>query len=328
MTYTIMQRKKMENNIALTVIIPVYNAASDLPRCLDSVCHQSLQNMEIICVNDGSTDDSAQILNRYAKDDSRFKIITQKNQGLSAARNAGLEAVQGEYVFFLDADDWLHPQTLEIFYQTAQKNAAPVVVGETFCRLGKDIPKLQSYNIEKMRSIIRRPALQNLYKHRHVSAVAWNKLYRADIVKNRRFINGIFFEDWPFTTCLFADIDCYAVVKQPLYMYNTSSVSITRSCFSLKKINDYMTGIRYVAQYFAVPEKQNLWRLVQKKRLALSVKMMLSKISKSKENQAELENFFKKEYLNLQKEKIICKKDLSIKSLFRLYRLLWHQRCR
>lgn len=89
-----------------------------------------------------------------------------------------------------------------------------------------------------------------------------------------------------------------------------------------------MTGIRYVAQYFAAPEKQNLWRLVQKKRLALSVKMMLSKISKSKENQAELENFFKKEYLNLQKEKIICKKDLSIKSLFRLYRLMWHQRCR
>jgi glycosyltransferase involved in cell wall biosynthesis len=318
----------MDNKTAISIIIPVYNAAKYLTRCLSSVQQQSLKNIEILCINDGSTDESARLLEQFAENDIRFKIINQENQGLSAARNTGLEKATGDYIFFLDADDWLHPQALEIFYNAAQKSGAPVVVGETFCRLGKDKPNLCTYKPQNLNFSLRFSPLHDLYKKRRVSAVAWNKLYRADVVRSHRFINGIFFEDWPFTTCLFSDIDFFAAIKQPLYMYNTFSCSITRSDFSIKKIQDYMTGIRYVAEYFSKSEREKKWRLVQRKRIATSVKMMLSKISKSSDNKQQLESYFKQEFMSLRQQNIIRFNDLSLKSKFRLCRLWWHQRKR
>lgn len=316
----------MDKQPLITVTIPVYNVAQYLPRCLFSVLKQTLKDIEIICVNDGSTDESVQILNDFAAQDKRIKIFSQTNKGLSSSRNCGLENATGQYIFFLDADDYLHPQALEIFYTAAQKNNVHVVVGETFCRLDRDKPNTNAYNIDKIEPHHHIPALKELYKYRHISAVAWNKLYRADILHNRRFIEGILFEDWPFVTSLFADINEFASIRIPLYMYNITTPSIMRSCFSVKKIQDYITGIRFVSEYFSQQPQQKLWSLVQRKRIAQSVKMMLSKISKSKDNQPELEAYFKQEYMRLKQEKIVRFTDLSLKSKYRLLRLMWHQR--
>lgn len=312
----------------ISVIIPIYNADAYLERCLSSVQKQTLRNIEILCINDGSTDESNNILQQYAVEDKRIKAIMQKNYGLSAARNRGLEAASGKYIFFLDSDDYLHPQTLEILHMAANISQAPVVIGETFCRLGKSVPNTKAYDVNKIKPNIYKNPLKNLYKKRRVSAVAWNKLYQADIIKNRRFIEGILYEDWPFTTCLFSDIKFFAGIKIPLYMYNTNINinSITRSAWSIKKIKDYITGINFVYQYFSQPKKQAQWPLVQQHRIGLSLKMILSKISKSKENKNELEKFFKQEYVKLCNKKIISFKILTFKSKFRLLRLLWHQR--
>ena len=316
----------MHNTPDISVVVPVFNAASYLPRCLSSVQKQTIANLEILCINDGSTDNSGQILQQFAAADERIKIINQINKGLSAARNCGITAAQGRYIFFLDADDYLHPQALEILHTAANMSHAPVVVGETFCNLCRRKPNTVVYDLHKMKPTIYHHPLSDLYRKRKVSAVAWNKLYRADIIKHRRFIEGILYEDWPFTTCLFADIDFFAGVPMPLYMYNTEATSITRSNWNVKKIKDYMIGIDYVYKYFSQPEKQHQWPLVQRCRIALSLKMVLSKISKSKENIAELEKFFKQEYLKLKQQKIISFRQLTLKSKFRLLRLLWHQR--
>ena len=131
--------------VAISVIIPIYNVEKFLPRCLDSVINQSFKNIEIICVNDGSTDKSGKILAKFAEKDARFRVITQDNQGLSASRNNGMEVASGTYIFFLDADDYLHPQTLEIFYATAQKSECPIVISQTFCKLGKDTLNTKKY---------------------------------------------------------------------------------------------------------------------------------------------------------------------------------------
>ena len=97
-----------------TVVIPVYNVEAYLRQCLDSVAHQTFPDWEAICVNDGSTDGSATILEDYASKDGRFKIVAQPNRGLSAARNTGMDAAKGEYILFLDSDDWLEPNALEV----------------------------------------------------------------------------------------------------------------------------------------------------------------------------------------------------------------------
>lgn len=101
------------HEILISIIVPVYNTAPWLPRCLDSICSQSYQNLEILCVNDGSTDNSAEILAEYAAKDARIKVFTQANAGLSAARNTGLEHATGEWVTGVDSDDYLYPGAYE-----------------------------------------------------------------------------------------------------------------------------------------------------------------------------------------------------------------------
>ena len=103
-------------DVKISVVLPVYNVANYLRKCLDSLINQTFEDFEVICVNDGSTDLSLGILEGYALSDSRFKIISQKNQGLSGARNTGIQHIQGEYVLFVDSDDWLEDNALEELY--------------------------------------------------------------------------------------------------------------------------------------------------------------------------------------------------------------------
>ncbi|MBR1841546.1 MAG: glycosyltransferase family 2 protein [Alphaproteobacteria bacterium] len=314
------------SNCKISVIVPVFNEAKVLPRCMDSLLKQTLRDMEVICINDGSTDNSLNILQNYATRDARFKIISQENQGLSISRNKGINMAHGEYIFFLDSDDYLHPQALEIFYQTAVKSGAPVVVSKNYCKLGKDVVSSALMNIDNIRYKICKTPLSGLYRHRLISAVAWNKLYKKEALQDFRFIEGIYFEDWPFTACLFSNIKNFALINEKVYVYNTSSPSITRSKFTIRKIHDYIVGIRYVYNYFMRLNKAKEWEIVRKNRINTSIKMMLSKISKSTDNIDELERYFKQEYVKLANEHLVYFGDLSLKSKFRLIRLFWHQR--
>ena len=101
---------------AVSVLIPVYNTEAYLRKCLDSITNQTLQDLEIICVDDGSTDGSADILREYRRRDSRIRIVTKRNGGLPSARNAGLDAASGEYVGFVDSDDWIEPDMFRRLY--------------------------------------------------------------------------------------------------------------------------------------------------------------------------------------------------------------------
>ena len=119
------------NNPKVSVIIPVYNTQFWLRECLDSVLRQTLGDFEVICVDDGSTDRSASILQEYAKKDARFRIIFQENQGQSAARNAGLKAARGEYIYFLDSDDYIEPDLLETACRELDNKNLDIVLFDT-----------------------------------------------------------------------------------------------------------------------------------------------------------------------------------------------------
>ena len=112
----------------ISVIIPVYNVEKYLARCLDSVIAQTFSDIEIICINDGSTDNSAEILSEYAKKDKRIKIITQENSGLSIARNVGLEHISGQYVCFIDSDDWVDKNYLEVLFNLLSISGADIAM--------------------------------------------------------------------------------------------------------------------------------------------------------------------------------------------------------
>ena len=116
-----------ENNISVSIIVPVYNVEQYLERCLDSLINQTLQNIEIICINDGSTDNSLNILKQYIEKDKRIKIINQENRGVSVARNNGIEASQGEYIGFVDSDDYVDLDFFENLYNKEKKEDADIV---------------------------------------------------------------------------------------------------------------------------------------------------------------------------------------------------------
>ncbi len=161
----------------VTVIIPVYNVAAYLPQCLDSVIAQTLDDIEIICVNDGSKDESLAVLNEYAAQDSRIKIIDKANAGVSAARNDGIAAAQGEYIAFLDGDDFLEPDCLEKVYATAVSGNFDTVV---FKHNLIDGNKKTVWNNSEFGCFDEDKLLYTF------SAVIWNKLYRTAFLREKQ----------------------------------------------------------------------------------------------------------------------------------------------
>ena len=137
----------------ISVIVPVYNAEQYLRECLESLVNQTLEDLEIICVNDGSTDSSPKILEEYASKDSRIKIFHQENQGVSAARNLGISKVQGEYLVFVDSDDWIELNALEILYKTIDKRKSDILLFSNYRYYGDSSVKRDT-RLEKLELLV------------------------------------------------------------------------------------------------------------------------------------------------------------------------------
>ena len=176
----------MENPV-VSVIVPVYNVEQYLPQCLDSIVNQTLENIEIICVNDSSTDNSLNILNHYAEKDPRIKVVTQPNGGAGAARNRGLSLAAGKYLSFLDSDDFFEPDMLELAYNKAVCDKADFVVFQSdqyytdrkefvsvpWTLREKEIPPYTPFNHRQM--------TDNIFKV--FVGWAWDKLYDREFVE-------------------------------------------------------------------------------------------------------------------------------------------------
>jgi glycosyltransferase EpsH len=187
-------------NIKITIIIPVYNVELYIKKCLESILNQSYQNLEIILVNDGTEDKSMEVIIQY-QNDERLKIIEQKNMGLSAARNTGLKYATGEYIMFVDSDDWLELDCIEKCINEVKKTGAEVIL---FSRINeyknlsikrKIFPysKLFRNKIEVRKEILRR--LFGLYKEELKYPLkledlnsAWGKLYKREVI-NSKFLD-------------------------------------------------------------------------------------------------------------------------------------------
>lgn len=148
----------------VSIIIPVYNVSNYLKTCLESVINQTYKELEIICINDGSTDNSLEILKEYASKDKRIIIIDKKNAGVSAARNDGIEKSNGEYIFCMDSDDYIDNDFIEVFYNNAEKNNSDLVVLSTFWNLDKRVNKDYHSALPTWSMFIKRSILDN-YKY-------------------------------------------------------------------------------------------------------------------------------------------------------------------
>jgi len=297
----------------VSVIVPVYNVKQYLARCLDSILAQTERDLEIICVDDGSSDGSAGILSAYAERDVRIRVVTQENKGLSGARNSGLDVFTGDWVMFVDSDDWIPPYATETFLKVAAESGAPVVVSKAYAVDALDVGAKP-----EPRWTLERPALKRLVGRRKMQSSAWNKFYRADVVRSRRFIEGIYFEDWPFVTELFGDMDCFALVREPMYVYciNGGASSIVRSPFNEKKVASYLCGAGHVAEYFALSHPHGKEAL---KRAGAALSTMIGKVWKSRSDEmASMAVAGLRELAGRHPSLLRC---ISLKARYRLWRL-------
>ena len=205
-------------NALISVIIPVYNTAPWLARCLDSICTQTYQNLEILCVNDGSTDNSAEILAEYAAKDSRIRVFTQKNAGLAAARNTALEHASGKWVTGVDSDDYLAADALENAMDCVADGVDAVCMQiQLVSENGADLPNSSSYYELPVGDVCEMtPELAE-----RLNVCFAGKLWNLDFVcrNGLRFPAGLVYEDNAFYCCAIPLMRKVAFCYQPGYYY-------------------------------------------------------------------------------------------------------------
>lgn len=223
--------------VRVSVIIPVYNVEKYLERCLKSVVEQSLKDIEIIVVNDGSTDGSGAICEKFAKSDNRIKIINQKNKGIGSARNTGMKSASGEYIGFVDSDDWIDSDFFEKLYDTAQEYGADIAYAD-FIRKGKYKHKIRMGIREKKVSV----DIYDKMKHcRNLTlGCVWNKIYKRDLIESNglSFPEGRLFEDGIFSMQAIYYANRTVSVPDTYYYYFVNPTSIVKSQKTQKKTDD------------------------------------------------------------------------------------------
>lgn len=263
----------------ISVIVPIYNVEQYLHRALDSILSQTHKDWEAILVDDGSTDSSGRIAEEYAVCDSRFKVVHKSNGGLSDARNAGMQHITGEHLLFLDADDFLHPQLMELCLEamirdgsdlacfTYDRNYRTLGLIKHFMHLGDPTPHYKYYsqppyivtdNIFDYATEFSRPKdidLRWAVKHCQV----WRCMYKTYAVRDIRFIKGINYEDFPWWSEVLLHVKRCTILNLPLYFYYPNPQSYILSADQTHKIESIRKGIEASKQVYAnAPEEKRM----------------------------------------------------------------------
>lgn len=232
-------------NILLSVIVPVYNVEAYLDQCITSIINQTYKNLEILLVNDGSTDSSGAICDAYALKDRRIKVYHISNGGSSIARNYGLRKSLGDYIGFVDSDDWIKPNMFAELLKFSLKNNLSVVETSS---IESHLVNKKEVDTNPINAIIedRATALKRIISN--TGFAVWRRLYHRDVLKNRYFIEGLLHQDVYYTIDVLNEISHIGYFENQFYVYNVQNpTSVIRSDYSIKKLNS-INAAAYVVE--------------------------------------------------------------------------------
>ncbi|WP_062109534.1 glycosyltransferase family 2 protein [Bacillus niameyensis] len=238
----------------VSVIVPIYKVEKYLRRCVDSILEQTYTNLEIILINDGSPDQCGEIIEEYARKDSRIIAVHKENGGLSDARNVGITFVTGDFTLFLDSDDWLERNMIDTLIEISQTYKADVVQSAFFYAYAdhllyddrlylKDDPPLILNNQELMYELVKNDVVKNF---------AWGKLYRTKLINGLPFKKGVLFEDVFWAHHVMKRVEKYVIVHQPLcyYFQRDDSIVANYSLENLAILEGLKERHRFVEKYY------------------------------------------------------------------------------
>lgn len=273
----------------ITIIVPVYNVEKYLNQCLDSVINQTFNNLEIILINDGSTDDSPRICDEYLKKDSRVRVIHKTNEGVSIARNYGINAATGEYLMFLDSDDWLEKNTCLIAYKATQMHSADVVLWSYVREFDGQLKKknifneqLIVFNDDEVKNQLHRRMIgmygKELSKPENADALVpvCMKLYRTNIIKknNIKFVdlNKIgTSEDALFNLQVFEFVKKAVYINEYFYHYRRDNISSVTTLYKTHLYEQWGYLFNLIKKYIEDHNLNETYLQALNNRIALSI---------------------------------------------------------
>ena len=224
----------------ISIIVPVYNVEKYICRCIDSILAQTYKDFELILVDDGSTDSSGKICDDYKERDKRIKVIHKENGGLSSARNVGIDVAEGDYIGFIDSDDYIRKDMYEILYKCIQKNNCDISIcnylfidedGNGVTHMNNDLP-IKDEIISGYEAIEKMCSYKGFYY-----ITAWNKLYNKHIISSNKFPIGRVHEDVFNSYKILFNSNKVGCVYEPLYYYTINSNGITHKAFNIKRLD-------------------------------------------------------------------------------------------
>lgn len=247
----------------VSVVVPIYNTINYLSKCVDSICKQTYRNLEIILIDDGSKDDSLKLCNYLAKKDSRIRVIHQNNMGLAEARNTGIASATGEYICFVDSDDYIEKSMIETLLKAIEKTNADVCEGSFYIHFKNGEIRDVSSEQKEIKYVKNKLNLINAYSDATILIPAWDKIYKLSSIKDIKFDKNCFKEDTDYIYKLCMSEKTFALVNKPFYHYikrkkgSITADKISPRLFSLRDWgwNAYNEVLSNGTQYTDAAEK-------------------------------------------------------------------------
>ena len=303
----------MSNSYKISVIVPIYKVEAYLKKCLDSIITQSYHNIEIILVDDGSPDNCGTICDEYAYKDNRIIVIHKKNGGLSSARNAGLDNCSGDYIMFVDSDDWIEENFCEKALNNILEKKVDCLVFGYFKHENNQIITKATNNPRYLSS--EKAILSIIKLDDIIFNFAWNKIYCKKVFKEIRFPEGRLFEDQGTTYKIFDLVGKIYVLDSPLYHYITRDGSIMSNKYKPQAINDkfdlWVERLAFIKHNYPSIYKDQLKKLV----IFIIDALLILGWNKNKNLRSKLELFLKEYKID------IINLNMKSKFLFLFYYL-------
>lgn len=295
----------MENQL-ISIIVPIYNVEKYLKQCIESIISQTYRNIEIILVDDGSPDNCGKICDEYSQKDKRIIVLHKENGGLSDARNKGIDIAKGDYLTFVDSDDFVNIDYIEKLYNSIKFNNTKLAQ----CGISKvdeNNEIIEKLNYEKNQIKTSHEILNELYGKRLIeNVVVWNKMYAKELFENIRFPVGKIHEDEFTTYKIFYSVDKISLLSDCLYNYRQTNESIIGKKFNKKRLN-LLEALEERMDFFKNRNEIDLYEKTLKFYIE-QLRLYYIKVKKYVENSKEIQQDIKRKY------KIEYKKFVKIKS--------------
>ena len=242
--------KEKDDMPLISIIIPVYNIHRYLDQCISSVTSQTYERLEILIIDDGSNDGSGEICDSHSKRDNRIRVFHTNHKGMSAARNHGLDSASGEYIFFLDSDDWVDVRAIEVLLKASVVHDADISICPYYKTSRSE--RKPSYVVDSTVELKGMEIIRSQLRDPYIGHIAWNKLYRKSLFESIRYPEGKVFEDISTTYKLLLAAKKAVCISSPLIYYRVRRNSISRT-YTMRNLIDYwdafFSRFRYLKEY-------------------------------------------------------------------------------